>query len=66
MYYGKSTSELSIILDPNQMKNKNVTPQQILTALQGKETSTPAGSVTIYNEDHPLRVIGNIKSVDEI
>ncbi|WP_439743296.1 efflux RND transporter permease subunit [Bacillus pseudomycoides] len=66
MYYGKSTSELSIILDPNEMKNKNVTPQQVLAALQGKETSTPVGQVTVNNEDHSLRVIGNVKNVDEI
>ncbi|MEN1938827.1 efflux RND transporter permease subunit [Paenibacillus sp. 102] len=66
IYYGKSTSELSIILDPNEMKNKNVTPQQVLAALQGKETSTPVGQVTVNNEDHSLRVIGNIKNVDEI
>lgn len=66
MYYGKSTSELSILLDPNEMKNKNVTPQQVLAALQGKETSTPVGQVTVNNEDHSLRVIGNVKNVDEI
>ncbi|MEY8350314.1 efflux RND transporter permease subunit [Bacillus cereus] len=66
MYYGKSTSELSILLDPEQMKQKNVTPQQILTALQGKETSTPAGQVTVNKEDHNLRIIGNVKSIDEV
>ncbi len=66
MYYGKSTSELSIILDINEMKNKNVTSQQVLTALQGKETSTPVGQVTVNNEDHSLRVIGNVKNVDDV
>ena len=37
MFFGKSTSELSIILDPNQLKDKNVTPEQILKVLQGKK-----------------------------
>lgn len=66
MYYGKSTSELSIILDPDQMKDKNVTSQQVLTALQSKETSTPAGQITVNNEDHNLRIIENVQSVDEV
>ena len=42
MFFGKSTSELSIILDPSQLKDKSVTTEQILKVLQGKETSTPA------------------------
>ncbi len=61
MFFGKSTSELSIILDPNQLKDKNVTPEQILKVLQGKETSTPAGAVTVNKEEYNLRVIGDIK-----
>lgn len=66
MDFGKSTSELSIELDPIQMKNKNVTTQQVLAALQGKETSTSAGQITVNDEEYSLRVIGNIKSIDEI
>ncbi|MDM5187174.1 efflux RND transporter permease subunit [Bacillus sp. DX4.1] len=66
MYYGKSTTELSIALDPTEMKNKNVTTQQVLAALQGKETSTPAGQITINNEEYSLRVIGDIKNIDEM
>ncbi|EEM61618.1 Acriflavin resistance protein [Bacillus thuringiensis serovar monterrey BGSC 4AJ1] len=66
MFFGKSTSELSIILDPNQLKDKNVTTEQILKVLQGKETSTPAGAVTVNKEEYNLRVIGDIKNVDDI
>ena len=60
MFFGKSTSELSIVLDPNQLK-QNVTSQQVLTVLQGKETSTPAGAITVNQEEYNLRVIGDIK-----
>ncbi|MCZ2991020.1 efflux RND transporter permease subunit, partial [Acinetobacter baumannii] len=66
MFFGKSTSELSIVLDPNQLKNKNVTSQQVLTVLQGKETSTPAGAITVNQEEYNLRVIGDIKNVNDI
>ncbi|WP_410984626.1 efflux RND transporter permease subunit [Bacillus cereus] len=66
IYFGKSTSELSITLDTEQMKNKNITPQQVLTALQGKETSTPVGQVTVNNEEHTLRIIGNVKNINEV
>ncbi|HDR7625027.1 multidrug transporter AcrB [Bacillus mycoides] len=66
MFFGKSTSELSIVLDPNQLKDKNVTSQQVLTVLQGKETSTPAGAITVNKEEYNLRVIGDIKNVNDI
>ncbi|PGQ08566.1 multidrug transporter AcrB [Bacillus cereus] len=66
MFFGKSTSELSIALDPNQLKDKNVTSQQVLTVLQGKETSTPAGAITVNKEEYNLRVIGDIKNVNDI
>jgi len=66
MFFGKSASELSIILDPNQLKDKNVTTEQILKVLQGKETSTPTGAVTVNKEEYTLRVIGDIKNVDDI
>ncbi|MBC6973732.1 efflux RND transporter permease subunit [Bacillus sp. Xin] len=66
IYFGKSTSELSITLDTEQMKNKNITPQQVLTALQGKETSTPVGQVTVNNKEHTLRIIGNVKNINEV
>lgn len=66
MFFGKSASELSIILDPNQLKDKNVTTEQILKVLQGKETSTPAGAITVNKEEYNLRVIGDIKNVDDI
>ncbi|MGR5988572.1 efflux RND transporter permease subunit [Bacillus sanguinis] len=61
MFFGKSASELSIILDPNQLKDKNITTEQILKVLQGKETSTPAGAITVNKEEYNLRVIGDIK-----
>lgn len=66
MFFGKSTSELSIVLDPNQLKDKNVTSQQVLTVLQGKETSTPAGAITVNKAEYNLRVIGDIKNVNDI
>lgn len=66
MFFGKSTPELSIVLDPNLLKNKNVTSQQVLTVLQGKETSTPAGAITINQEEYNLRVIGDIKNENDI
>ncbi|WP_242236579.1 efflux RND transporter permease subunit [Bacillus cereus group sp. BfR-BA-01316] len=66
MFFGKSTSELSIVLDPNQLKDKNVTSEQVLAVLQGKETSTPAGAITVNKEEYNLRVIGDIKNVNDI
>ena len=61
MFFGKSTSELSIVLDPNKLKDKSVTSEQALKVLQGKETSTPAGAITVNKEEYNLRVIGDIK-----
>ncbi|MEK4911119.1 efflux RND transporter permease subunit [Bacillus sp. FSL E2-8887] len=66
MFFGKSTSELSIVLDPNQLKDKNISSQQVLTVLQGKETSTPAGAITVNKTEYNLRVIGDIKNVNDI
>lgn len=66
MFYGKSTAELSIILDPTKMKEKQITTTQVLSALQGKELSIPAGQVSVNNESHLLRVVGEVKSVKDI
>lgn len=66
MFYGKSTAELSIILDPIKMKDKNIITSQIVSALQGKEVSIPAGQISINNENHLLRVIGEIKNIEDI
>ncbi|MGG2093677.1 efflux RND transporter permease subunit [Bacillus sp. S13(2024)] len=66
MFYGKSTSELSIVLDPVKMKDKNIITPQIVSALQGKEVSIPAGQISINNENHLLRVIGEIKNIEDI
>lgn len=66
MFYGKSTSELSIVLDPAKMKDQNIVTSQIVSALQGKEASIPAGQISINNENHLLRVIGEIKSIEDI
>ncbi|MCP1122425.1 efflux RND transporter permease subunit [Bacillus sp. 3103sda1] len=66
MFYGKSTAELSIILDSIKMKDKNIITSQIVSALQGKEVSIPAGQISINNENHLLRVIGEIKNIEDI
>ncbi|PFR98731.1 acriflavin resistance protein, partial [Bacillus cereus] len=34
--------------------------------LQGKETSTPAGAITVNQEEYNLRVIGDIKNTNDI
>ena len=65
MFFGKSTSELSIILDPNQLKDKNVTPEQILKVLQGKETSTPAELLLLIKKNTTF-VSWGYKNVDDI
>ncbi|WP_336991808.1 efflux RND transporter permease subunit [Bacillus toyonensis] len=66
MFFGKSTSELSIVLDPNKLKDKNVTSEQVLKVVQGKETSTPTGAITVNKEEYNLRVIGEVKNINEI
>ncbi len=66
IFYGKSTSELAITIDPAKLSEKKLTTPQIMSALHGKDFSMPVGQVTQNNETHLLRVIGEVKNIEDV
>jgi HAE1 family hydrophobic/amphiphilic exporter-1 len=66
IFYGKSTSELAITIDPAKLLEKKLTTPQIMSALHGKDFSMPVGQVTQNNETHLLRVIGEVKNIEDV
>jgi hydrophobic/amphiphilic exporter-1 (mainly G- bacteria), HAE1 family len=66
LFYGKSHTELVITLDPERMNEKQISAQQVIMALQGKNVSVPAGELTVGGKKNSLRVIGELENVEEI
>ncbi|WP_110113841.1 efflux RND transporter permease subunit [Bacillus sp. CGMCC 1.16541] len=66
VFYGRSNTELAITVDPEKLNEKQLSPMQVMGALQGKEASIPAGQIKVDNETNAVRVIGQIKSVNEV
>jgi hydrophobic/amphiphilic exporter-1 (mainly G- bacteria), HAE1 family len=66
LFYGKSNTELAITLDPDRMNEKQISAQQVMMALQGKNVSVPAGVLTVDGKTNSLRVIGEFEDIEEI
>lgn len=66
MFYGKSNTQLDIKVNPDKWNEKQVNGQQLLMALQGKNVSVPAGNITLDGTTNALRVMGEVKNVDDI
>jgi HAE1 family hydrophobic/amphiphilic exporter-1 len=62
--YGKATREITLKLDQAKLLEKKVAAPQIMAALQGKDVSLPAGSVTLEEKTNSLRVVGDMKDLD--
>ncbi|MED1862590.1 efflux RND transporter permease subunit [Fictibacillus nanhaiensis] len=63
--YGKATREITMQLNDKKLLEKKVAAPQIMAALQGKDISLPAGDVTLEDKTNTLRVVGEMKDLNE-
>ncbi|TYR78624.1 efflux RND transporter permease subunit [Priestia megaterium] len=65
-FYGKSITELSIKVDPEKLKEKKISSQQLMTALQSQSASVPAGEISVDGAANAVRVLGEVKDENQI
>jgi len=64
--YGQEEREIKVNLDQNKLANFNLTPQQILQALQTNNLNFSAGAVGRGSQDLLVRVSGEFQDVNDI
>lgn len=63
---GGSTNQLVIELDPAKMTSAGITTEQISGALQANNVSIPAGTIPAGTTSLPVRVDGQINTMDKL
>ncbi|MBD1383391.1 efflux RND transporter permease subunit [Metabacillus arenae] len=64
--YGKSSAELAVTLNADQMKEKKVSAQQVMMSLQSQNASIPAGEISIEGSSNAVRVLGEVEDISQI
>lgn len=63
---GGKVREIQLELDPVQLEQYGLSPQQVMSALNETNSSASVGTVDKGNQDLQVRIIGEIESVEDI
>jgi multidrug efflux pump subunit AcrB len=64
--FGATNSYLSVKLDPTKMSSNQISLQNVMTLLQGKNIALAVGEKTIDGQSSNIQVIGTIDTLDKV
>jgi len=64
--YGGEVKQYQVLVDPNKLKNYNVSLEQVIEAARGSNANAAGGFLRTPDKDYLIRGIGRAKSVEDI
>ncbi len=58
--------EISVLVDPGKLKQFNIAPSKVITAIQLENINVPAGNILTTDQQIQVRTVGQFNNVDEL
>lgn len=58
--------EISVLVDPGKLKQFNISPDKIVSAIQLENINVPAGNILTKSQQIQVRTVGQFQTVDEV